>query len=475
MIPQAGSAYAYSYATLGEIVAWIIGWDLILEYGISVAPVAASWSGYVQSFLGNFGLGVPEWAKVAHLAIAGLDSHRAYQDEAGETMGATHRDLGRDPSAQRKAREHHVAQIELLEQIESGVSSGGELLIGGTTGDNGKGYFLEPAVVAEPSDESRLMREEVFGPVLPVFRFSDFDDAIARANDTPYGLGSSIWTHDVRKIHRAANGIEAGMTWVNQIHYGYDELPFGGVKASGIGREHGPEALDYYLEPKGVVITHGNVLANIAPLEREMRAYLKYERFVHPVRFLNLLPLSHVFGQFLGMFLPPILGGTVIFQEELNPSEVVRTIQRERVSVLVSVPRVLQSLKQKVERDLDDQGKRKHFQQRFVAAEGKHFLRRWWMFRDIHRQFGWKFWAFISGGAALGPGCSTESGREHAGRPRDWRDPSPRPCAAMGLRRRRLEDRKTAALARPRLGPTDRAPAAPARRRLPARIHQPYR
>lgn len=107
-------------------------------------------------------------------------------------------------------------------------------------------------------------------------------------------------------------------------------------------------------DPKGVVITHGNVLANIAPLEREMRRYLKYERFVHPIRFLSLLPLGHVFGQFLGMFLPPLLGGTVIFQQELKPSEVIHTIRRDRVSVLVSVPRVLQSLKQKVERDLED-------------------------------------------------------------------------------------------------------------------------
>ena len=92
-----------------------------------------------------------------------------------------------------------------------------------------------------------------------------------------------------------------------------------------------------------------------------LAAYLKYERWVHPVRFLNLLPLSHVFGQFLGMFLPPLLGGTVIFQEELRPSEIVSTIRRERVSVLVSVPRVLQSLKQKIERDLEDEGKLKTF------------------------------------------------------------------------------------------------------------------
>ena len=150
-----------------------------------------------------------------------------------------------------------------------------------------------------------------------------------------------------------------------------------------------------------MVITHGNVLANIEPLERAMQPYLKYERWVHPVRFLNLLPLSHVFGQFLGMFLPPILGGTVIFQEELKPSEIIGTIRRERVSVLVSVPRVLQSLKQKIERDLEDRGKIESFRRRFRTSEGKHFLRRWWIFRDIRRQFGWKFWAFICGGAAL--------------------------------------------------------------------------
>ena len=154
-------------------------------------------------------------------------------------------------------------------------------------------------------------------------------------------------------------------------------------------------------EPKGVVITHGNVLANIAPLEQEMRAYLKYERFVHPLRFLNLLPLSHVFGQFLGMFLPPLLGGAVIFQDELKPSEVLNTIRRERVSVLVTVPRVLQSLKQKLERDLEDGGQADAFRRRFRSAQSQHFLRRWWTFRAIRRQFGWKFWAFISGGAAL--------------------------------------------------------------------------
>jgi acyl-CoA reductase-like NAD-dependent aldehyde dehydrogenase len=154
-------------------------------------------------------------------------------------MGPIHTKQGRD---------------ELLEQIEDGIANGGELLIGGGTTDHAKGYFLEPAVIAEPSDNSRLTKEEVFGPVLPVFRFRDFDDAIRRANDTQYGLGSSLWTHDARLIHRAAQEIEAGMTWVNQIHYGYDELPFGGVKASGYGKEHGIESLDSYVEIKSVVV-----------------------------------------------------------------------------------------------------------------------------------------------------------------------------------------------------------------------------
>ena len=154
-------------------------------------------------------------------------------------------------------------------------------------------------------------------------------------------------------------------------------------------------------EPKGVVISHGNVLANIAPLEQQIEPRLKYERFVHPVRFLNLLPLSHVFGQFLGMYLPPLMAGTVVFQETLKPAEVIKTIRRERVSVLVAVPRMLQSLKEKIERDLEDADQLTRFQKDFAAVKGKHFLRRWWTFRRIHRQFGWKFWAFISGGAAL--------------------------------------------------------------------------
>lgn len=154
-------------------------------------------------------------------------------------------------------------------------------------------------------------------------------------------------------------------------------------------------------EPKGVVISHGNVLANLEPIEREIARYRKWERWFHPIRFLNLLPLSHVFGQFLGLFIPQLLGGAVFFQDTLNPTEVLQTVKKERISVIVAVPRMLQSLKEKVERDLEAAGRGAWFRRAWERSKDWKVLRRWWIFRPIHRSFGWKFWAFISGGAAL--------------------------------------------------------------------------
>jgi succinate-semialdehyde dehydrogenase/glutarate-semialdehyde dehydrogenase len=147
-------------------------------------------------------------------------------------------------------------QDELAAQLEDAVAGGAQVLIGGGAPSGAdKGYFFQPTLVEGAPHDSRLVQEEVFGPILPVFRVKDIDEAIRLANDTRYGLGSSIWTHDVRYIERAAQDIEAGMTWVNQIHYGYDELPFGGLKESGLGKEHGLEAmLDYYYETKSVVM-----------------------------------------------------------------------------------------------------------------------------------------------------------------------------------------------------------------------------
>jgi long-chain acyl-CoA synthetase len=154
-------------------------------------------------------------------------------------------------------------------------------------------------------------------------------------------------------------------------------------------------------EPRGVVISHGNILANIEPLQNEMQKYLRYEKLVHPLRFLNLLPLSHVFGQILGVFIPPMLAGTSVFIDSLKPSDLMDTIRRERVSVLVAVPRFIESLQREVERQEERHGNTEQFRRAFGLAETEHFLTRWWRFRRIHSCLGWKFWAFISGGAAL--------------------------------------------------------------------------
>lgn len=154
-------------------------------------------------------------------------------------------------------------------------------------------------------------------------------------------------------------------------------------------------------EPRGVVLTHANLLANLEPLEREIDRYRRYEKWFHPLKFLDLLPLSHVFGQLLGVFLPQILGATSVFLDSLNPDEIVRTIKRERVSLLITVPRLLESLRDHVLRKLESGGRTQKFQRDFEEARGEHFLRRWWRFRRIRSRFGWRFWAAVSGGAAL--------------------------------------------------------------------------
>jgi len=154
-------------------------------------------------------------------------------------------------------------------------------------------------------------------------------------------------------------------------------------------------------EPRGVVISHANVLANIERLEPEIHKYLRYERPFHPLRFLNLLPLSHVFGQMLGVFIPQLLAGTVVFLDSLKPGDLAETIRKERVSVMVAVPRFLEALQREIERQEEREGRLEDFQAEMVRAGKEHFLWRWWRFRKIHARFGWKFWAFISGGATL--------------------------------------------------------------------------
>ena len=146
-------------------------------------------------------------------------------------------------------------------------------------------------------------------------------------------------------------------------------------------------------EPKGVCLTHRNILTNLAPIENGFKKYARRERLVHPVRFLCLLPLSHVFGQLMGIFVPQLMGGEVYFRESYKPSQIIAEIKKHRINVIVTVPRVLETLREKVMSEVSAE--------RLASAEDRHFLRNWWTFRKIRRRFGWRFWAFISGGATL--------------------------------------------------------------------------
>jgi succinate-semialdehyde dehydrogenase/glutarate-semialdehyde dehydrogenase len=148
---------------------------------------------------------------------------------------------------------------EVEEQVEDAKARGGKVLFGGERprgGDFDKGFFYLPTLMSNVPGDARMTKEEVFGPALPAYTFKTLDEALEKANSSEFGLGSSIWTRNLLNANKAIDKLQAGNVWVNSLHYGYDELPFGGVKSSGVGREHGPEALDYYLEPKGVVVVN---------------------------------------------------------------------------------------------------------------------------------------------------------------------------------------------------------------------------
>jgi long-chain acyl-CoA synthetase len=146
-------------------------------------------------------------------------------------------------------------------------------------------------------------------------------------------------------------------------------------------------------EPKGVVIRHRNVLANIVPVEREVTKYRKYAWPFHPLRFLNLLPLSHMFGQSMASNIPPMVRGTVIFTRSFNPHDVLRLIKTRRISVLVCVPKILDVLREHVVHAFPETAE--------PPPHGISIQGRWWKYRRVHRAFGLKFWAFVVGAAPL--------------------------------------------------------------------------
>lgn len=153
---------------------------------------------------------------------------------------------------------HLKSQLEKVEsQVEDAKRRGAKVLHGGERvrgGEYDKGHFYAPTLLTDVSENSTIVADECFGPALPIFRVKDFEEALQKANNSPYGLGGSIWTRNLQKAAAGATKLQAGYTWINSFPIMYDELPFGGLKQSGYGKEHGAEALDYYLETRSVVV-----------------------------------------------------------------------------------------------------------------------------------------------------------------------------------------------------------------------------
>jgi acyl-CoA reductase-like NAD-dependent aldehyde dehydrogenase len=197
----------------------------------------------------------------ACLAIKRVYVFESVADEVIESVAAKARRLkvGRgDAEGTQMGPLHTDSQrAEVAGQVSRSVEAGGQLVAGGGAPDDADladGFFYTPTVVVDPPHDSAMAVEEVFGPALPIWRVADLDEALARANASQFGLGSSVWTRDLARAREAANRIEAGYTWINSRTKVYDELPFGGWKSSGYGKEHGEEAFDYYTETKSVVL-----------------------------------------------------------------------------------------------------------------------------------------------------------------------------------------------------------------------------
>jgi long-chain acyl-CoA synthetase len=211
------------------------------------------------------------------------------------------------------------------------------------------------------------------------------------------------------RAHRDASGLTQTLGGIEQLFIeDIDDLP-GATAATGEAVAAGRDALAEIVytsgttaEPRGVMITHGNLLANLEPIEREIRRYEKLSIPFRPIRFVHLIPLSHLFGQVTALFIPQLLRGVVIFPGSQSPALLARTIRDRRASVMVSVPQQLEAMGNWAKAQLVQDGYEDP-DAVIEQAREEHWgvIKRWWKFRRLHNRLGWKMWAFVVGGAAL--------------------------------------------------------------------------
>lgn len=263
------------------------------------------------------------------------------------------------------------------ELIRRGVQSGDRVLVWGETSAEWIGVFfgcLLRGVVAVPLDAagSREFARRVVADTSPRLIAGDRNLIEMLDTDVPRecfaGLTSRLPSQPQFAVSETVN----------------QSTPFQIVFTSGTTSE-----------PKGIVHTHRNVLVSLQPIEDEIARHRKYEHWLHPLRFLHTLPLSHVFGQFMGLWIPALLGAEVHFSTHLESARMIELIREEKISALIAVPRVIELLRTHLVTRLGS------LNQELVQADGLPVVRRWWKFRRVHRAFGWKFWAIISGGATL--------------------------------------------------------------------------
>src|SRR3954452_1705466 len=185
---------------------------------------------------------------------------RSIKDQFMEKLAARTKKMVAGDPLDPKTRYGALASKKQLETVQRYVDTakkeGAALVAGGDRADigTGKGYFFQPTVFDNVTPEMTIAREEIFGPVLATIEFADLDEAIARANNTQYGLAAAVWTRDIKKAHYVARQLQAGTVWVNTYNIYDTAAPFGGYKASGFGREMSAHAIDHYTQIKSVWI-----------------------------------------------------------------------------------------------------------------------------------------------------------------------------------------------------------------------------